>query len=62
MKLIMWFILLFILAVLLIAFLIDKRNKKIKNNPHIPTNPNAKPGEDSNYVMGDNKGSGGGHF
>ncbi|MFD1737198.1 hypothetical protein ACFSCX_11610 [Bacillus salitolerans] len=56
----MWIFIALVLVVLTFAFFIDRKNKKIKNNPHISTNPNAKPGEDSNYIMGDNKGSGGG--
>ncbi len=43
-----------------LAFFIDWRRKKNNNNPQIPTNPNAKPGDSSNYMMGDNKYSSGG--
>jgi hypothetical protein len=41
------------------AFFIDRRRKKNNNKPHIPTNPNSKPGDSSNYMMGDNKDTGG---
>jgi hypothetical protein len=44
-----------IVGILVLSLMIDLRNKKIRNNPHIPTNPNAKPGDSSNYTMGDNK-------
>jgi hypothetical protein len=50
----------FILGILAVALLIDFKRKKNNNNPHIPTNPNAKLGESSNYMMGDNKYIGGG--
>ncbi len=50
----MWFIV-FILGVVTFALLIDLRNKKINNNPHKPTDPNVKPGDSSNYMIGDNK-------
>jgi hypothetical protein len=42
------------------ALIIDLRRKKNNNNPHFPTNPNAKPGDSSNYMMGDNRYTGGG--
>jgi hypothetical protein len=45
----------FILCTLGIALFIDWRRKKHNNNPYIKTNPNAKPGESSNYMMGDNR-------
>jgi hypothetical protein len=53
-------LLVFIFGTLGIAFLIDWRRKKNNNNPYIKTNPNAKPGESSNYMMGDNKYTNGG--
>ncbi|WP_192894720.1 hypothetical protein [Neobacillus notoginsengisoli] len=37
------------------SLFIDWRRKKNNNNPLIPTDPNAKPGDSSNYMMGDNK-------
>ncbi|WP_169907774.1 hypothetical protein [Priestia abyssalis] len=55
----MWLIV-FILGIVTFALLVDLRNKKINNNPHIPTDPNAKPGDSSNYMMGDNKYTNGG--
>lgn len=55
----LWFFIIFILMIVAFAFLIDKRRKKNNNNPHIPTNPNAKPGESSNFMMGDHKDTGG---
>lgn len=54
-----WFIV-FISGILILAFLIDRRNKKINNNSHKTTNPNAKDGDSSNYMMGDNKYTNGG--
>ena len=43
-----------------LAFLVDRRNKKINNNNQNPINSNAKPGESSNiYMMGDNRHKGG---
>lgn len=48
---------LFVSSYIRFAFFIDWRRKKDKNNtnPRIPTNPNAKPGDSSNYLMGNNK-------
>ncbi|MGI8385992.1 hypothetical protein [Robertmurraya sp. P23] len=48
-----------VFIVITLAFWIDSKRKKNKNNPHIPTNPNAKPGDSTNYLMGDNKYTGG---
>lgn len=48
-----------VLIVIMLAFWIDWKRKKNKNNPHIPTNPNGKPGDSTNYMMGDNKHTGG---
>jgi hypothetical protein len=55
-----WFFSGTILGILAVAFLIDFKRNRNNNNPHIPTNPNAKPGDSSNYMMGDNKYTGGG--
>jgi hypothetical protein len=55
-----WFFLVFILVIVALALIIDIKRKKNNNNPLIPTNPNAKPGDSSNYIMGDNKDIGGG--
>ncbi|WP_186306576.1 hypothetical protein [Siminovitchia fortis] len=52
-------LLIFILMIIIWALFIDWRRKKHNNNPHIPTNPNAKPGDSSNHIMGDNKDTGG---
>ncbi|WP_139125149.1 protein BatD [Bacillus solimangrovi] len=54
-----WLLAILVVGVLLFALFIDWRRKKKKNNPHITTNPNTKPGESSNYMMGDNKDTGG---
>jgi hypothetical protein len=54
-----WFLFFTILIVLGFAFFIDRRRKKINNNPQKITHPHAKPGDDSNYMMGDNKDHGG---
>jgi hypothetical protein len=54
-----WFLVL-IFGILAFSALIDWRRKKNNNNPHIPTDPNAKPGDSSNYTMGDNRDTGGG--
>jgi hypothetical protein len=50
----------FILGILGFAFLIDWRRKKKHYNPHKLTDPNVKPGDSSNYMMGDNKYTNGG--
>ncbi|QCR33454.1 hypothetical protein C1N55_15430 [Lysinibacillus sp. SGAir0095] len=55
-----WFFVIFILGILIFALIIDLRSKKRNNNPHILTNPNAKPGDSSNYTMGDNRYTNGG--
>mgnify|MGYP005832143961 CR=1 FL=1 len=56
----MWWVAAVIGGILLFALFIDLRRRKNNNNPHIPTNPNAKQGESSNYMMGDNRYSSGG--
>jgi hypothetical protein len=53
-------LLVFILGILGFAVMIDWRRKKNNNNPYKLTNPNAKPGVSSNYMMGDNKYTNGG--
>ncbi|WP_200869987.1 hypothetical protein [Cytobacillus firmus] len=55
----MWWLLIFIAGIILFSLLIDWRRKKNNNNSHISINPNGKPGESSNYLMGDNKDTGG---
>jgi hypothetical protein len=55
----LWILFIFVLLILAFAFFIDLRRKKNNNNPQIPTHPNAKPGDSSNYTMGDNKDTGG---
>jgi len=57
---IIWFFIAFILGILGLSLIIDFMRKKNNNNPHIPTNPNAKPGDSSNYLMGDNRYTNGG--
>jgi hypothetical protein len=47
-------------GILVFAFFIDLRRKKNNNNPHISTDPQAKQGESTNYMMGDNRYSSGG--
>ncbi|MGE6684738.1 hypothetical protein [Paenisporosarcina sp. NPDC076907] len=39
---------------------IDWRRKKINNHPFRSTHPHAKPGDDTNYRMGDNNNHSGG--
>jgi hypothetical protein len=56
----MTWLLVFILGILGFAFFIDLRRKKNNNNPHKLTDPNVKPGDSSNYMMGDNKYTNGG--
>ncbi|RDU38645.1 hypothetical protein DRW41_03530 [Neobacillus piezotolerans] len=56
---VIWFFIILILGILGFALIIDLKRKKNNNNPHIPTNPNAKPGDSSNYIMGDYKDTGG---
>ncbi|GIN86378.1 hypothetical protein J6TS2_27640 [Heyndrickxia sporothermodurans] len=55
----LWFISIIVLGIVAFALLIEWRRKKNNNDPHITTNPNAKPGESSNYMMGDNRDTGG---
>ena len=43
-----------IAGLILFAILIDHRNKKINNSSGVTKNPAAKPGDSSNYTMGDN--------
>lgn len=56
---ILWVLFILVLMIFAFALFIDFRRKKNNNNPHIPTHPNAKPGDSSNYMMGDNKDTGG---
>ncbi|MBM7692210.1 hypothetical protein JOC77_001637 [Peribacillus deserti] len=49
-----------VVSILVLALFIDWTRKRINNNPHKPITPNAKPGEDTNHTMGDNRYSGGG--
>jgi hypothetical protein len=59
--LVTWFFILLILFILGLALLIDWNRKKTNNNPHMTIHPATKPGESSNYMMGDSpKDSGGG--
>jgi hypothetical protein len=55
----MWIFLSIVLLAIWFAIWIDWKRKKLKKHPHIPTNPNGKPGDSSNYMMGDNKYTGG---
>lgn len=55
----LWFISIIVLGIVAFSLLIEWRRKKNNNDPHITTNPNAKPGESSNYMMGDNRDTGG---
>ncbi|MGE6256821.1 hypothetical protein ACQKCU_02750 [Heyndrickxia sporothermodurans] len=55
----LWFISIIVLGIVAFALLIECRRKKNNNDPHITTNPNAKPGESSNYMMGDSRDTGG---
>ncbi|MBE3102631.1 MAG: hypothetical protein IMZ40_00120 [Bacilli bacterium] len=43
----------FVFGILAMAALVDRKRKKNNNYPHIPTNPNVKPGDSENYKMGD---------
>lgn len=54
-----WFFIVFILLILALALLIDWRSKKNNNHPYLTIDPNAKPGESSNFLMGDYKDTGG---
>ncbi|RDI45524.1 hypothetical protein [Falsibacillus pallidus] len=56
-----WFIS-FVSSVLVFAFLVDRKRKKIRNNPDKLTHPHAKAGDDQNFMMGDNKHNNGGGF
>lgn len=55
----LWLLMIFVLLILAFALFIDLRRKRNNNNPETPINPNAKPGDSSNYMMGDNKYTGG---
>ena len=44
-----------ILGLVIFAFLIDRRNRKMRNLSIQSINPHEKPGESTNYTMGDNK-------
>ena len=55
----LWILFIFVLLILASAIFIDLKRKKNNNNPKIPTHPNNKPGDSSNYMMGDNKDTGG---
>lgn len=50
-----WIVLIVSLSLLGFAYLIDRRNKKLKNNSLESINSHAKPGESTNFMMGDNK-------
>ncbi|MGE8205546.1 hypothetical protein ACQKP0_13380 [Heyndrickxia sp. NPDC080065] len=50
-----WFIIISVLVVITFASLIERKRKKINNHPLKLTHPNAKPGDSSNYLMGDNR-------
>jgi hypothetical protein len=50
---VMLFFIVLVLVILGIALFIDWKNKKTNNNPHITIHPGSKPGESSNYMMGD---------
>ena len=50
-----WLMLIIAVILLACAFLIDRRNKRIKNSPLKTTNAHAKPGESTNFMMGDNR-------
>ncbi|MDM5317447.1 hypothetical protein QUF49_15660 [Fictibacillus sp. b24] len=50
----------FIGGMLLFALFIDWRRKRNNNNPHSSTYSGAKPGDSTNYQMGDNRYTGGG--
>ncbi|WP_433750389.1 hypothetical protein [Falsibacillus pallidus] len=56
-----WFIS-FLSSILVFAFLVDRKRKKNRNNPDKLTQPHAKPGDDQNFMMGDNKHDSGGLF
>jgi hypothetical protein len=58
---VIWFFIVMVFVILGIALFIDWKNKKTNNNPHKTIHPSTKPGESSNYMMGDShKDSGGG--
>ncbi|MBT2688421.1 hypothetical protein J7I93_09530 [Bacillus sp. ISL-47] len=49
-----------IIVTLAFAYSIDRRRKKNNNTLQKGISPNEKPGESSNYMMGDNRYTGGG--
>ncbi|WP_180955377.1 hypothetical protein [Peribacillus deserti] len=57
----MTFLIVLILVIIGFAILIDWKRKKNRNSIQHSINPHAKAGEDSNYTIGDNRYSGGGH-
>ena len=44
-----------IVVLVVVAFLIDRRNRKIENDSLQSINSHAKPGESTTYMMDDNK-------
>ncbi|MCQ6265188.1 hypothetical protein M1K46_05865 [Fictibacillus sp. WQ 8-8] len=56
----MTWLLVLILGIIAFALFLDWRRKKNNNNSRPPINPGAKPGESTNYMMGDNKYTDGG--
>ncbi|MBK3495257.1 hypothetical protein JFL43_10415 [Viridibacillus sp. YIM B01967] len=54
------FAILVIVFALGLALFVDLKRKKFKNNPNITTHPNAKSGDSTNYLMGDNRYTNGG--
>lgn len=56
-----WLIIIIVIFILLtLASFIDRKRKKNNNDPYLSSDPNAKPGEDTNYMIGDNRYTNGG--
>ncbi|UTR10330.1 hypothetical protein MM300_21040 [Evansella sp. LMS18] len=55
-----WFFALLVFLIIAFAILIDWRRKRNNNIPNKMTHPEAKPGDSSNYMMGDHRPGGGG--
>ncbi|MFC4408867.1 hypothetical protein ACFOZY_00315 [Chungangia koreensis] len=50
-----WFMGVVIVGLVAFAFVVDRRNRKLKNDSLPSTDAHAKPGDSNNYMMGDNK-------
>ena len=56
-----WIISIPIIVLLACGLLVDRKRKKRNDYPQIGTNPDSKPGDSSNFKMGDNHYTSGGN-